>query len=692
MHLPRLGGLFACRLCWRITLAVFALILVVESVLLVPSAQRFERTELEHLAAKAQVSVEPTLAIGPGLSDAAALPRDLLPLMLEYDIQALAIYGRDGKLAAAFGVQPAPALPAQATRLGQMAIGTSRAPDGAHLEVAWSSNALGAPFVVARLDSRQVGRDLAAYMVRIGGLVALIVLVVTAGTMVVLDRWVLRAVLRLRESALGAAADPDRAERYAVPTRRRDEMGDLIGAHNAMLERVAASKRRDREIAEERARHLARHQPLTGLPNQDALIEHLDSFAARSGAAERCASLLLLKIKQFRALNATFGAARCDELLRQIAARLRGAVPAGDFVAHLGADRFAVVHDAPDCGAAAVAEIAEQLLRKLAAAYDLDGGTNPVSIKLRIGIARSEGRKGEGRVLLGEADLALGRTAEEDGVRYSFYSPELAVKARERQGLARDLERALERGELFPVLQPKMALEPNARQRLSGAEALLRWKHPERGFVRPDHFIPLAESNGLIVPIGDYMLRAACGAMRDWKDRYGWAPRIAVNLSAQEFTDELLPARITSALAVERVEAKQLELEITETAAMKDVARTARTLGELRALGVHVSIDDFGTGYSSLNYLRRFAVDAIKIDKSFVDDIGKDANADAVCDAILRLGQSLGTRVIAEGVETERQLAFLRQRRCDEVQGYFFGKPVPLEEFERIWIAARAAA
>lgn len=663
------------------------LILVVESVLLVPSAIRFERVEVDRMAERSEGWIEPILTLGRGNEDRNALERDLAALVGTYEIEAIAIYRPDGSLAVAVGQAPPPSRIDRLDGSDPMARIAKRSEDGSKINVAWRSRSTGAPMVAARLDTSQVRKDLIAYLMRIGALVALIVLVVTAGTMYVLDRWVLRAILRLRESALHAAAEPGRADQFAVPTRRNDELGELIGAHNSMLTRVAESKRRDIEIAEEQTRYAARHQPLTGLPNRQALIEYIDLLRTQPGDEGRCVSLLLLNLAQFRVLNTSIGVERCDDLLRQIAARLRRAAPSRDFIAHLGADRFTVTHEGAQNDVAGIAEIAQTLLRELGARYDL-GGADIASLTLRIGISQSEGRTIDGRTLLNEAELALARTAEPDSARYHFFSPDIAAQARDRQRLARDLERAIQRGELFPVLQPKWALRAEGGVRLAGAEALVRWRDSERGLVRPDQFIPVAESTGLIEPIGEFMLRSACRTMRDWSDRFGWSPGIAINLTAYQFADAALPQRLKNALDEAGVATGLLEVEITESAAMKDVVRSAATLQALHDLGVRVSIDDFGTGYSSLNYLRRFAVDAIKIDKSFVDDIGSDRNADAICDAILRLGQSLGTKVIAEGVETEVQMAFLRQRRCDEVQGYLLGKPVSVNDFERDYLSA----
>ena len=682
-----LRDLIACRLCWKIALAVFSLILAVESVILVPSYQRFEQNMLRQIADGAIIATEPTLAASGYGTHRELLARGVAKSIGQYGILGALVAGRDSKILATSGATAG--LKPQLALALPMGEGARRSSDGAYLDVAWPS-AEGLKIAV-RVDTSRVAGEGLAFALRIAGLVAVIVLVVTAGTMLVLHRLVLRPVLRLRASSLAAGADPDAADNHVVARGSRDEIGELIEAHNALLGRVAESKRRDREIAEERSRFLSHHEPLTGLPNRAALLEHLQQLRPRQGDAAGAVSLYMVNLLQFRIFNASFGSTRCDELLRQLAARLKQACGPGDFVAHFGADRFAVVRANGEFAPAKAAEFAERILAGVSEGYDL-GGATVGSLAVRVGIASAAADNLDGTTLVNEAELALARTRVEDGARYEFYSPAFGEEAKSRQALVRDLERGIAAGELFVVLQPKIALLDEGGVRLSGAEVLVRWRHPVRGLVSPVDFIPLAESTGLIVPLGERVLADACSLVRDWLDRHGWAPRLAVNLSARQFSLRDLDLHLEEALALARITPDYLEVEVTESAAMKDVQRTADTLARLRSLGVKVSIDDFGTGYSSLAYLKRFAPDTIKIDKSFVDDIGTDRNSEAICDAILRLGQALGCRVIAEGVENEAQVAFLRRRRCDEAQGYFFGRPVPAAEFEAGWIATRVAA
>lgn len=668
---------FACRLCWRITFAVFALILAVEAVILVPSARHFAANERQLLADQVQILIEPLLARHPP----GAAPPDLRPALGQYGVAGISLHAPGVAWVASAG--EAPELPGES--IDMMARPFADGWSETTLVAAWLSPSMTGHLVAVRADASAIAPRLHAYVARVAGLVALIVLVVTVGTMFVIDLSVLRPVLRLRESSLRAGSEPESAERFTVPTRRQDEIGELVRAHNSMLQQISDSRRRDRELAEERAQFLAHHESLTGLPNRAALLEHLDREISARGA-----TLLLVNLTQFRSLNAGFGTGIGDRILRDLALRLRSGAGASGFVAHLGADRFALaLPGVLPAGDAALA--AETVLRSLALPFEYEDGIS-LSPPARIGIAQSGSRGEDGPALLAQADLALSRTDGAGEVGYQFFSPSLALDARARQELARDLKHALERGELFIALQPKFRLAGEAFDLLAGAEVLVRWRHPSRGLVSPAEFIPLAEASGLIVPIGAFVLDAACGQIREWQARHVHAPRLAVNLSAQQFGQPHLLEAIERAMLRAGIPPDRLEFEITETAAMRDVERTSAILVAMRSLGVHVSIDDFGTGYSSLNYLRRFAVDAIKIDKSFVDDIGADHHAEAICDAILRLGQSLGTKVIAEGVENESQAQFLRQRRCDEAQGYLFGRPVPAAEFEKLHLRGKEIA
>ncbi|MEO8717677.1 MAG: EAL domain-containing protein [Burkholderiales bacterium] len=649
-----------CRLCWRITVAVFLLILAVEIAILIPSTRTFASAERARIAERAQIQVDAKLEQAGDRPQAA-----VSGVVGKLGVRGVALYDETGARLAADGEAP----PFPAGSLDARAVTFDDPESAMTLISAWRFQGDPVVRVAVRSDSSQIVDSVRAYQWRIAGLVAIIVLVVTLGTMIVVYLAVLRPVLRLRRSSQLAGEEPAAAERHRLPTHRHDEIGQLIDAHNAMLGKISES-----------ARFVARHDPLSGLPNRAALTEFLDRESEGAGA-----TLFLANLVQFRAINAGYGTSLGDRVIHGLASRLKAAALPGDFLAHLGADRLALVRSRVLAPQEAVA-IAEELVRQLAAPFEFAGGVS-VSPEVRIGIAQSSVDAREGQTLLAQADLALARAYDSEEAKYQFFSPALAAESRARQSLSRDLERALQVGELTVALQPKFRLARSDPLTLEGAEILLRWHHPQRGWVSPAEFIPIAEASGLIVPIGEFVLTSACALSAGWRTRFGRAPRLAVNLSARQFVEANLLERSGEIIARAGIPAEAIEFEITETAAMRDVTRTAQTLAALRELGVHVSIDDFGTGYSSLNYLRRFAVDAIKIDKSFVDDIGSDRNAEAICDAVLRLGQSLGTRVIAEGVENTVQQEFLLQRRCDEVQGYLYGRPVPAAEFEKLHLA-----
>jgi predicted signal transduction protein with EAL and GGDEF domain len=353
-----------------------------------------------------------------------------------------------------------------------------------------------------------------------------------------------------------------------------------------------------------------------------------------------------------------------------VAARLRGCVRGSDIVARLGGDEFAVVQLGAPQPAASNA-LARRLIEALAQPFDLDDQRAHVGTTVGIAVAPFDGEEPE--VLLRGADLALyhAKAAARGSVR--FFEPEMDAQAQRRRGLEADLRRALPAGELRLHFQPQVSVDP---VRVTGLEALLRWQHPQRGLVSPLDFVPLAEETGLIVPIGRWVLQEACREAARWPAH----TRVAVNVSAAQFRGSGLLQDVADALRASGLDAGRLEVEITESVMIDDTRHALETLRELRRLGVRIAMDDFGTGYSSLSYLRSFPFDRIKIDRSFVRDMEKNADALSIVRAVSGLGRNLGMATTVEGVETEGQLQAVRREGCAEAQGYLFSKPLPADQ------------
>lgn len=671
-----------CRLCKSITFSVFLLILAIESVILIPSAHSFRNNAL--LAIEQKVTAAVRFVVFP--ADTPGTPQhfqqQLLKLESDPSILGLAVLRPDGTQLARTGSSVFSDFVIDDVLHGNRDVQRRSSEWGARHDIAWSEQAHGERLIfIASMDSSGVNAQLLAFVLRIAGLVAIIVAVVTAGTMLVLYRSVLRPILRLRRSMLGAADHPDRADEYRIAERPRDELGEVFTAHNEMLERMAESKRADRLRAADQARFLARHDTLTSLPNRKFFLEHLQQTLSAACQRGDCVVVLVLNLSGFRMINDGFGQAAGDQVLIEIARRIAGQTGPRQFVSRLDGDEFGIVR-VGDIKPAAAAVHAEELLRSISRPVAVAG--SEARLQGRIGIAYSGSDCPDAETVLHNAELALSRIRHDPQVRYQFFAPSMDEEARRRQDIEKEMRLALQEKRFQLFYQPKITLGATAaHHRLAACEALIRWPHLQWGYVPPAQFIPVAETTGLINPIGAWVLREACGQIRRWQDAGLEPPRVAVNLSAQQFRDPKLPDLVRSAIDESGIEPGLLELEITESAAMDDVEQTVSILTGLRNLGLHLSIDDFGTGYSSLSYLRRFEVDSIKIDKSFVDDIGRDSNADAICEAIIGLSHSLGKRVVAEGVETEGQLAFLQAMGCEEIQGYLFGRPEPAAEFAR---------
>jgi diguanylate cyclase (GGDEF)-like protein len=429
----------------------------------------------------------------------------------------------------------------------------------------------------------------------------------------------------------------------------------------------------ERHKAQARVAHMARHDSLTDLPNRTLFREKMSEGLGKVATAGGQLAVLCLDLDNFKAVNDRLGHAAGDRLLRWVAAELRKHAGERDTIARLGGDEFAVLQRGPQ------PQSAEQLARRL---VEIVGRPQPLEdqsmhVGVSVGIAIAPDHGLDPDELMKCADLALYRAKARGRGAYQLFEPEMEEQARMRHVLEHDLRGALEKHEFHLVFQPQVRLDTSE---LTGFEALLRWRHPERGMISPADFIPIAEETGLIIPLGEWVLRAACATAANWPDLMN----VAVNLSPVQFRSRGLVAMVTSALAEAGLSPRRLELEVTETALLDDSETTIDTLHQLRALGVRVSLDDFGVGYSSLSYLRRFPFDRIKIDRSFVGTLGESPESVAIVRTIASLGSVLGVETTAEGVETADQLEFVRQSGCTAVQGFYFGKPCPADEIGRV--------
>jgi diguanylate cyclase (GGDEF)-like protein len=435
----------------------------------------------------------------------------------------------------------------------------------------------------------------------------------------------------------------------------------------------------ERKRSEDRIHFMANHDALTGLPNRTLLQDRLTQAVLYAKRYDRWATVVFLDLDNFKFVNDSLGHNVGDELLKIVANRMASCVRATDTVVRLGGDEFVILlFDQPKS-----ADIISATLQKVRAAIAepirVEG--HDLSVTCSIGLANYPNDGTDADSLLANADAAMYRAKETGRDNFQFYTPELNTKVHEKFLLQKELRSAIVRSEFVIHYQPQVDLRTG---RIFAVEALIRWLHPTLGMVPPIKFIPMAEETGLIVPIGDWVLLAACRQNKAWQDA-GLPPMtICVNVSARQFKERNWVSRVAGALRESGMEAKYLELELTESLIMQDVEQAVATMRELQVLGVQLSVDDFGTGYSSLAALKNFPVARLKIDKSFICDILTNESDRAVASAVISLGQKLNLRVIAEGVETEDQVTFLRENNCDEMQGYHFSRPIPALGIENL--------
>jgi diguanylate cyclase (GGDEF)-like protein/PAS domain S-box-containing protein len=446
-----------------------------------------------------------------------------------------------------------------------------------------------------------------------------------------------------------------------------DRQGGVIGAVMVAHDVTTA-----RELSHKLAR-LALHDSLTDVPNRTLLSDRLDQAMMRAHRAGTSVAVLYIDLDRFKHINDSLGHAIGDQLLKSVAERLQTCVRSSDTVSRQGGDEFLVLladvvhpHDAALCAEKIIVAL-DQPLR--IAGHDL-------RITASVGIATFPGDAADAETLLRNADFAMYQAKYTGRNNYQFFRPEMNANAIERQSVETDLRQAVTRREFVLNYQPKIDLETGV---VVGVEALIRWQRPRHGMVLPARFIPVAEESGLILPIGRWVLDTACRQARAWQDE-GLAPlSIAVNVSAVELRAKDFLTNVRQILEQYRIEPRFLELELTETFMMQDWKSTAEILRALKGLGVRIALDDFGTGYSSLSYMKRFPIDALKIDQSFVRDMTSDSDDASIVSAVIDMGRSLNMRVVAEGIQTRDQLQFLKARHCPEGQGFYFSPPVPAE-------------
>jgi diguanylate cyclase (GGDEF)-like protein len=429
-----------------------------------------------------------------------------------------------------------------------------------------------------------------------------------------------------------------------------------------------------RKAAEARIEYLAHYDSLTGLPNRSLLQDRFALAIAQARRGHRRIGVLFLDLDRFKLVNDTLGHSAGDAVLQQTAHRLRGCLRQSDFVARQGGDEFIVlindvdmIHDA--------AHVAQKIIQAMGQPMSVQGHEIHTSPSIGISICPDDGSDIES--LLKNADIAMYQAKNAGRNNYQFFAQEMNETAFEHLAFETSLRRALDKRQFVLHYQPQVDVASGS---ILGVEALIRWNHPDLGVVSPAQFIPVAEESGLIVPISAWVLRTACAQAAEWRQSLGHAPRMSVNISALHFRHRDFVEMVTGSMDQAGIDPGALELELTESVVMQDADATVAKLTALRRKGVGLAIDDFGTGYSSLSYLKRFPLDRLKIDQSFVRDIGHSSDSEAIIQAIVGMAHSLRLQTVAEGVETREQLKFLHSLGCDQLQGYLFSRPVPAAE------------
>ena len=667
------------KLSWRITLAAFLTILTVQAGILNFTMTEFEKNRLIELREIGRSAIAPLLDSSiAGNFSAPITAESANRLISTTSINGFAIYSSDMNLLETFG-EPLALMVLNNDNLAN----TFRATDGSSYEVIFRSTELRVPYiVVARMDSSHIQGEVLAYVKQTIMIMLLMSAFVTSVLMLALGHWLLEPILFLRENLIEASKNPEKPDIVESPFDKKDEIGGAIALAQDLILQNADNIQRMKSSAEDKIHKLAYYDTLTNLPNRIMFIQTLaDSLRQNDDGETQRYAIVAIDLDHFKDINDSMGHNVGDAILRAVGKRLRASLPESAMVSRTGEDEFAVTMP---LGSHLLSsrDLAEKVMGVLRS-EPFKVFNEEFQVRASIGVATFPDDGLDPDVVMKNADIALNRAKEDgrDGIKE--YSEDFDRAVQERFQMLRDLRDAMENKELSLHYQPQLNLKTGE---VIGAEALIRWFKPDNSkqgfrFISPAEFIPVAEQSGLIVPIGEWVLEQACTDAMIWKEKYGRDIRVAVNVSAMQFSNSDMVASTERVLRETGLDPSRLELEVTESVFMDDIEHTIQTLNNLHSLGVELAIDDFGTGYSSLSYLRQFPIDRLKIDQSFIRNALKNADDAAIARTIVNLGHSLNLYVIAEGVETIEHEKFLQEHNCDEVQGYRYCRPVKHDDF-----------
>jgi diguanylate cyclase (GGDEF)-like protein len=673
------------RISWRITLAVFMTILLIQTcVLNFSTMPSYEEGQLNELREIGQSSILPlfdsrnTEMLQTPFDDIDMNRLLSLTKVTGVTVYGLGLTGDNLALIKSYGEAPLTTLYYQNSTAK-----TYRSGDGARYEhVFTAASVAGSFFIVTRVDASHVQGMLFEYVKETIIIMLLMSALVTTVLMIALGHWLLEPILFMRNNLLAAVRNPEEPGIPDSPFDANDEIGGAIELAQQLIHQNADNLTRIKSAAEDKIHKLAYYDTLTGLPNRTLFIQSLSERARNSAGdeVERFA-VVTIDLDHFKDINDSMGHNVGDAILRSVAKRLRSAMPESAIVSRSGEDEYAImmpltadVTSARDVAERVIHVIRHEPFRVFNEAFQ---------VRASIGVSTFPDDCIEPDQVLKNADIALNRAKEEGRDTIKEYSEDFDRAVQQRFQMLRDLRDAMEQDQLELFFQPQLDLQTGA---LIGAEALLRWWKPDNSkeggaYISPAEFIPVAEQSGLIVPIGEWVMKLAVQAVKDWKVKYDIDVRVAVNVSPAQFTQGDICAYTQQLITDIGIEPSSLELEVTESVFMDDIQHTIQTLQNLHAIGVELAIDDFGTGYSSLSYLRQFPIDRLKIDQSFIRNALNDPDDASIARTIIALGRALGLKVIAEGVETFEHEQFLVEEGCDEVQGFRYSRPVTMQDF-----------